>query len=142
MILPDVNLLVYAHDRTSPYHTKAREWWLNVLSGTEPIGLPWIVLLGFVRILTHPGICHQPLSVEDAREAAESWFQSPCLRILPMPSEGMDVFFDLLADAGMGGNLSTDAMIAMHARIHSGIIYSNDRDFDRFPGIKWINPLL
>ena len=141
MIIPDVNLLVYAHDRSSPYHPKAHTWWVSCLSGSDPIGLPWIVLLGFVRIITHPGICANPLSVEEARETAESWFQSRVLRLLPMGSERMGAFFDLLSEAGMGGNLSTDALIAWHARTHSGTVYSNDRDFDRFPGIRWINPL-
>jgi len=51
------------------------------------------------------------------------------------------VFYDLLKEAGMGGNLSTDTLIAIHAREHSAVIYSNDRDFGRFPGIKWANPL-
>lgn len=72
----------------------------------------------------------------------EDWMEAPCLRIIQLSDQALPRFFDLLEDAQMGGNLCTDALIALHAREHSATIYSNDRDFDRFPGIKWVNPLV
>ncbi len=56
MILVDVNVLVYAHDETSRHHAKARLWWENQLNGTQMIGLSWVGLLGFIRLLTNPRI--------------------------------------------------------------------------------------
>mgnify|MGYP005850885797 CR=1 FL=1 len=141
MIIPDVNLLVYAYDETSPQHEKARQWWEAVLSGTEPVGIPWVIVLGFIRILTHPQICSDPLSVEEVRQAVFHWINFPHVRMIQPSNQGLEIFFDLLTAAGMGGNLSTDALIALHAREHSATVHSNDRDFDRFRGIKWVNPL-
>lgn len=141
MIVPDVSLLVYAYDETSPQHARARHWWEGVLSGTEPVGIPWVVVLGFARILTHPQICANPLAINDVRQAVTLWTALPHVRIIQLSNQALGFFFDLLEEAGMGGNLATDALIALHAREHSATIHSNDRDFDRFPGIKWVNPL-
>lgn len=141
MIVPDINLLVYAYDEASPQHEKARRWWEMALSGAEPIGIPWVVLLGFTRILTHPQICINPVSVGEVRRAVAQWMELPHVRVIQLSNQALELFFDLLEEAGMGGNLATDALIALHAREHSATIYSNDRDFDRFLGIKWVNPL-
>ena len=141
MIIPDANLLIYAHDARSPDHQRANAWWRETLSGSEPMGLPWVVVLAFTRIMTHPQVTRNPLSTEQVREIIDDWIQAPCLRIIQVSDQALPVFFDLLQDARMGGNLSTDALIAVHAREHSATIYSNDRDFDRFSGIKSVNPL-
>jgi toxin-antitoxin system PIN domain toxin len=141
MILPDANMLIYAHDETAREHGRAKEWWESALSGSEPIGLPWVVVLAFTRLMTHPQICENPLSVEQVRELVDSWLDSSSARVIQLSEDGLSTFFDLLSDAGMGGNLSTDALIAAHAREYSATIYSNDRDFDRFPGIRWKNPI-
>ncbi len=141
MILPDVNLLVYAHDASTPEHSRARRWWTSALSGEEPIVIPWVVLLAFVRLSTHPQVCRNPVGVAEARGVVESWLRQPQVRVGQLSQEALPVFFDLLEASGQGGNLSTDACIATHAREYSATIYTNDRDFERFPGIKCVNPL-
>lgn len=141
MIIPDANLLIYAHDEKSHYHPKAKCWWERSLSGPEAIGLPWVVLLAFVRLVTHTQICANPLSVEQVRSVVDHWKRSENLRLIQLSDTALDTYFDLLSEAGLGGNLSTDAVIALHAREYSATIYSNDRDFDRFSGIRWVNPL-
>jgi len=141
MIIPDANLLIYAYDEASPQHLKARMWWEARLSGSDPIGLPWVVVLAFTRIITHPQICQNPVSIAEARRVVTSWLDSGNVSMIQLSSRALASFFDLLEDAGMGGNLCTDALIALHAREHSAIIHSNDRDFDRFSGIRWHNPL-
>ena len=141
MIIPDANLLIYAYDEASPQHMKARKWWEALLSGNEPVGLPWIVVLAFTRIITHPQICQNPVCVTEARAAVTSWLDHGHVSIIQISSRALDPFFDLLEEADMGGNLSTDAMIAIHALEHGAIIHSNDRDFDRFSAIRWHNPL-
>lgn len=141
MIIPDVNLLVYAYDASNPEHPKARRWWEAVLSDGKPVGLPWVVILAFTRITTHPQICQSPVSVAEVRKVVTGWLDFDHVRIIQLSNRAHDVFFDLLEDAGTGGNFCTDALIAVHAREHSGTVYSNDRDFDRFCGIRWVNPL-
>lgn len=142
MIVPDTNLLIYAYDKTSPAHTKARQWWEGTLNGDEPIGIPWVVLLAFTRLLTHPTICSEPLAIASVRSIVEQWQSCPHLRFLNPSENAPSVFFDLLEEAAHGGNLTTDALIALHAREHSATIYTNDRDFSRFKGIKTVNPIM
>ena len=141
MIIPDANLLIYAHDASCPQHAKARDWWQGALSGPETIGIPWIVVLAFTRLVTSPQICTNPLTVGDARAMVEGWMESSNVRIIQISERALPAFFRLLEAAGMGGNLSTDALITLHAHEHSAVVYSTDRDFDRFPGLRWINPL-
>jgi uncharacterized protein len=140
MVIPDANVLIYAHDETSPWHDRARGWWEGVLSGSEPVGLPWVVVLAVTRLLTHPNICDNPLSPSQVRSIVGHWVSFPHVRIIHLSENALGRFFDLLEEAGTGGNLSTDALIALHALEHSARIVSNDRDFDRFRGIKRINP--
>jgi toxin-antitoxin system PIN domain toxin len=141
MIIPDANLLIYAYDEKSSHHRKANEWWSNVLSSSRPVGIPWVVFLAFTRLMTHPQICESPLSVAEVRGITLDWWDYPHLRLLTFSEGSVGRFFDLLEEAGCGGNLSTDALIALHALEHSATIYSNDRDFGRFQAVKWINPL-
>ena len=141
MILPDANILIYAHDEAAPGHAKAKAWWETTLAGGEPVGLVWVVVLAFTRLLTHPTLAKDPLSVAEVREMVGQWLQFPSVRVLGLSDQALPRFFDLLETAGGAGNLSTDALIALHAMEHSATVASNDRDFDRFPGIKRINPL-
>lgn len=141
MIVPDANLLVYAYDETAPCHGTAREWWEEVLSGIEPVGIPWIVVLAFVRLMTHPTLADNPMTVEQAGAAVTSWLELDHVRLLSPTPSTIFRFLDLLAGAGMGGNLSTDAMIAALADEYGGCVHSNDRDFARFAGVAWKNPL-
>lgn len=141
MIIPDANILIYAHDERSSFHKDAKTWWTEALGGVEPIGIPWVVVLAFTRLMTHPQICTNPLSVTEAREIVLYWFGFPHVRLLQLSENALPRFFDVMEEAGSGGNLSSDACIALHAMEHSATVYSNDRDFDRFPGNRRVNPL-
>ena len=141
MIVPDVNVLIYAHDSSSPWHKRARAWWESCLAGSEAIGVPWVVVLAFVRLVTHPSMSENPMTVLDARACVQQWLESGQVRLLAVGQETLGSFFDLLEADGIGGNLTTDALIAATAYEHGGCVYSNDRDFDRFPGLRWKNPL-
>ena len=85
MILPDVNLLVHAHNSDSGVHQPARQWWDQCLAGTEGVGLAWIVMLGFIRITTHPRVLVRPLPVADVLDRIESWLRLPHVHV-PQPS--------------------------------------------------------
>lgn len=141
MIVPDANVLIIAYDTTSPRHAKAKSWWEGALSGSEPIGIPWVVVLAFTRILTHPSVCEEPMTVKQVRKRIGQWFNQPHVRLLAPAAETIALFFELLEAAEIGGSLSTAGLIAAHAREHGAVVYSSDREFDRFPGVKWKNPI-
>lgn len=141
MIIPDANLLIYAYDRSAPHHKSAKAWLESTLSGEEPVGIPWIVALAFVRIMTHPTLSENPMPVSQAINVIKEWLSTPICRLLPTTDETFIQFLSVISDAYVGGNLTTDALIASSAAEFNGTIYSNDRDFDRFQSVRWINPL-
>lgn len=141
MIIPDTNLIIHAHDSSAPHHTPARKWWEAALSGNEPVGIPVVVMLAFVRLMTHPTLSENPMSVAQAKECVEGWLEQPNCRVLPVGERTLAHFLNLISDLGQGGNLCTDAMIAASAREYDGSVYSNDRDFNRFANVRWTNPL-
>ncbi|MEM1157695.1 MAG: TA system VapC family ribonuclease toxin [Verrucomicrobiota bacterium] len=140
-MIPDTNLLIYAHDSTSPQHDVARDWWEATLSGREPVSIPFVVLMAFMRLVTHPMINQNPMSVSSAREIIDSWEAVPVVQFISGRSGTLKLAWDLLESTQAGGNLTTDAVIAAHALEAGATIYSNDRDFDRFSELKWLNPL-
>lgn len=141
MILVDANLLIYAIDADSPHHSGARKWLETALSGTEPVGIPWIVILAFLRVTTNPRVVRRPLDIERAIDYAESWLNQPC--VIPIgPGAGYgSILFQLLRQTGSAGNLTSDAAIAALALENGASVYSADHDFKRFPGIRHVNPL-
>lgn len=141
MILVDVNLLLYAVNRDIPQHAAAKAWLENVMSGSDGIGLPWVVLLAFLRLTTSTRIFERPLSVEQAATYIDHWLQQPVVTT-PVPGpRHWPILRNLLEQAGTGGNLTTDAHIATLALEHGYTVYSSDYDFKRFAGLKHVNPL-
>jgi uncharacterized protein len=141
MILPDINLLVHAHNSDSPKHEAARDWWNAQLAGSTGVGLAWVVILGFVRITTHLGILQNPWRPEAALERVEEWLALPQI-FIPLPSDRHFVLLkSLLLHVGTAGNLTTDAHLAALAIERGFVLQSTDTDFARFPGLKWVNPL-
>lgn len=141
MILVDVNLLLHAVNRDSPQHAAAKVWLENVMSGSEGIGLPWVVLLAFLRLTTSARIFERPLSVEQAAAYIDRWLRQPVVAT-PVPGpRHWPILRNLLEQAGTGGNLTTDAHIATLALEHGYSVYSSDYDFKRFAGLKHVNPL-
>lgn len=141
MIVPDVNMLVYAYDSSSVHHEAAAEWWKHCMTGNDEIGLSTVVLFGFVRICTNPRIFQTPLTVEEVSGRVESWLVRPQARIIEPSSQHVGDVLALLRETGTVGNLTTDAQIAVLARQEKAVIHSNDTDFLRFPGMRWYNPL-
>ncbi|MGH6981165.1 MAG: TA system VapC family ribonuclease toxin [Stellaceae bacterium] len=140
MILPDVNVLVHAHNADSSVHEKARAWWDACLAGTEGVGLAWAAILGFVRLTTNRKVFVRPLPVRDAMDRVQSWLALPHVHI-PQPSDNH--FSRLRAELerlGTGGNLTTDAHLAVLAMERGYVLYSTDADFTRFSGLRWVNP--
>ena len=141
MILVDANILIYALDRDSPSHTPARRWLEDAFSGSEPIGLAWIVLLAFLRLVTRDGILRRPLDEAKALAYVDEWVELPVSRIVTPTEAHWGVLRGLLSQAGTAGNLTNDAHLAALALEHNAKICSADHDFLRFPGAQLINPL-
>ena len=141
MIIPDINLLVYAHDSGSRRHEAAREWWEALMNGAGSVGLPWIVILGFIRITTHSNILGNPLDVGGACVRVRSWLVRPQTIIVHPGVRHPEILFDLMESVGTGGNLTTDAHLATLAIEHQAELHSTDADMARFPGLRWVNPL-
>ena len=141
MILVDANLLIYAIDRDSPNHAKARRWLEDVLSGTTPLGLAWIVVLAFLRLTTRPGILKRPLALERALEFVDEWLAQPYVQALAPGERHWAVLRNLLKVTGTAGNLTSDAHLAALAIEHGCTVCSSDSDFKRFPGVEHVDPL-
>jgi toxin-antitoxin system PIN domain toxin len=139
--LPDVNLLLYAVDESSPPHDRARSWLERTLSGTEEVGFAWAVLLGFIRISTNPVAFAHALTAADAFDYVDSWLdQSVATVVHPTPQHAA-VLRDLLEPLGTAGNLTSDAHLAALAIEHGAELCSRDADFSRFSGLRWTDPL-
>ncbi|NDE85531.1 MAG: hypothetical protein EB056_05835 [Verrucomicrobia bacterium] len=141
MILPDISVLMHAHNPDSRGHAKTRAWWDSVLAGTEGVGLAWVTILGFIRIATHRGIMDHPMPVAEACARIDEWLSLPQVHI-PLPAEGHFTRLQrALEDLGTAGNLTTDAHLATLAIERGYTLCSTDADFSRFPRLKWFNPL-
>ena len=141
MILTDLNLLLHAYNSSSPLHSAARKWWEKCLTQGVSVRLPWVVVLGFLRLSTHPKIAANPLPVATACGIVESWLARPNVSPLHPGERHAEILLDLLRSAGTGGNLTTDAHIAALAIEHQAELQTTDSDFSLFQGLRWRNPL-
>lgn len=137
----DLNILIYAINKDAPNHQQARKWWENCLAEIEAIGLPWIVLLGFIRITTNPRVFTNPLSPEDATALIDDWLKQPSVEIISPTERHWEILKKLILQLGTASNLTTDAHIAALAIENGGVLFSTDNDFSRFEHLKWENPL-
>lgn len=141
MIIPDINLLLYAQITAFPEHGRARSWWEEALNGSEEVGLASPALFGFIRIGTNPRVLDPPLDVSGAVEIAEGWLKRPNVRYLLPGPRHLELAFNLLRQLGAAANLTTDVQLAALAIEYQGTLHSNDVDFVRFPGLRLVNPL-
>jgi toxin-antitoxin system PIN domain toxin len=141
MIIPDINLLLYAEIDAFASHPRAKAWWEGILSAERQIGLAPVCVFGFLRISTNRRVFTEPLAVEDAVGRVRQWLAREQVVSLVPGSGHLETAFRLLKAAGTAGNLTTDAQIAAHAIEQNGEVHSNDSDFGRFEGLRWINPL-
>ena len=141
MIIPDINLLLYAYDSASPIHKAAVAWWQESLSGTEPVGLPRVVIFGFVRIGTNPRAFQRPMTAGEAASHVRDWLAQPSVQVLDSGPRHVEQVLKLLEGMGTAGNLVTDAQIAAAALEYDAILHTTDTDFLRFPGLRWFNPI-
>ena len=142
MILPDLNLLLYAYNPHVPQHDAARRWWESVMNGDELIGLPFEVAFGFIRVATNPRLGAARVALADARRVVEGWLELPQTRTLTPRALHFTRVMDLMTAAMAAGPVLSDAILAAYAIQCQAKLFTNDGDFSRFPGLDWANPLL
>lgn len=141
MILVDANLLLYAYHPRSGQHLASRAWLEGVLSGPERVHFAWFTLWAFLRISTNPRVFARPLSAAEAEAAVSSWLAQPASSILEPGERHWEILRVLLREGQTVGPLVMDAALAALAIEHGATLHTTDRDFSRFPGLKWRNPL-
>lgn len=142
IVLADVNVLVYAFRRDSPDHEAYRAWLLENVGADAAFGVSDIVLSGFVRVVTNPRAFVHPSKADRAFEFASMLREQPNAVLVSPGTRHWDIFANLCRAAGAKGNLVGDAYLAALA-IESGSEWiTADRDYSRFPGLRWRHPLV
>jgi uncharacterized protein len=141
MRLVDVNVLVYAHRQDTVRHLDYAAWLRDLLHDPEPYGMSDLVLSGFLRVVTNPKVFSRPTPIETAIDFTQLLRTQPnCVPVEP-GQRHWELFTGLCRSAGVKGNLVPDAYLAALA-IESGSEWiTTDRDFSRFPGLRWRHPL-
>ncbi len=141
MIVLDANLLLYAYDTVALHHTRARSWVETVFSGLEPVGVPWQTAGAFLRIMTNPRLPGNRFTLAEAIQVVDRWIEQPNVRMLAPGEDHWPLLRQMVLDGQAPGPLISDAQLAALTIEFGGVLYTTDRDFARFPGLRWKNPL-
>lgn len=141
MILVDANLLIYAYHPRSPHHDQASSWLEGILSGPGLVRFAWVTLWAFLRISTNPRVFERPLSHEEAAAAVSAWLGRPNAGIVEPGERHWEILAALMKDGQAAGPLVMDAALAALAIENGATLQTTDRDFHRFPGLSFVNPL-
>ncbi len=140
-MLIDANILLYAVDEDSPFHASAHDWIDETLNGSRRVGIPWLSLVAFVRIATHPRALREPLTPAEAWQFVDEWLDAPAVWV-PGPGRGhREILGRLIRDLDLRANLVSDAVLAALCIEHGLQMVSADSDFARFTEISWLNPV-
>ena len=140
MKIVDANVLLHAVNSASANHAVARAWLDAAIDSDQTVGLPWVVLLAFIRLATHRAVFARPLEPGVAVGVVRDWLSQPTVVAVEPTARHADVLGGLLATSGAGGNLVNDAHLAALALEHDAEIVSFDTDFARFAGLRWSLP--
>jgi toxin-antitoxin system PIN domain toxin len=141
MILPDVNVLLYAHRSDAPVHERYRDWLRATLEGDEPLALPDVVVSGVVRVATDHRVFRPPSTLEQAFAFVTDILANPGVVRLRPGTGVLGVFERLCRDGGVRGADVSDAYLAAVTIDCGAVLYTADRGFARFPGLRWRHPL-
>ncbi|HLX30935.1 MAG TPA: type II toxin-antitoxin system VapC family toxin [Casimicrobiaceae bacterium] len=141
MKIVDLNMLLYAVNSDAKQHQRARAWWEAAVVDEERVGLPWVVLLGFLRLATNARVFPKPLSPDSAISKVEAWLGQENIQVVRERDDHWECLRELLRETGVAGNLTSDAHLAALALCHDAVLVSSDRDFARFKGLRVENPI-
>jgi uncharacterized protein len=139
VLMPDVNVLVYAHRADEEVHAAYRAWLERTMSGPEPVGLSVLVAVGFIRVVTNHKIYEHPTPASTAIAVVDQLAASPACRMLAPDVEHWKVFVELCRATGAKGKLVADAHHAAVAIAEGCTWVTRDGDFSRFAshGLRW-----
>ena len=141
MTILDANILLYAYDSASSQHAKARSWVERTFSEAAPVGLPWQTVAAFLRIMTNANLPGERFTPEEAVQIVDQWLEQPNIRLLEAGDDYWALFRQMIVQGQAQGPLISDAQLAALTIEHGGVLHTTDRDFARFPGLRWVNPL-
>jgi hypothetical protein len=141
VIVLDANILLYAYDNASSKPAKARAWVEDVFSQAEPIALPWQTVGAFLRIMTNTRLPGERFSLEEAVQVVDRWLEQPNVRLLAPAEDHWLLLRRMIIEGQAPGALVSDAQLAALTMEYGGTLHTTDRDFARFPGLRWENPL-
>lgn len=141
MMLVDANLLLYAYHPRSKVHEASRAWLESAFSGRELVRIAWMTVFAFLRISTNPHVFERPLSTDEASAIVSSWLTQPSVEPLEPGDRYWEIFQSVMRDGQATGPLVMDAALAALAIEHGATLQTTDKDFARFSGLKWVNPL-
>jgi len=142
VILIDANLLLYAYDPRAAQHERSRQWLEAMLSGSQLVRFAWTTVWAFLRIATNPRVFENPLTMAEATAVVASWLAQQGAGILDPGERHWALLTDLTKEGQAAGPMVMDAVLAAIAIEHGATLYTTDRDFARFAGLKWKNPLV
>lgn len=141
MTILDANILLYAYNADASQHVDTRRWLEQQLGAMDRIGIPWATLWGFLRISTNPRLTRVALGVEEVFQAVRELLSHPQVTVVEPGPRHAEILEQLVRQGGATGPRVTDAALAALAIEHGATLASTDRDFSRFPDLRWINPL-
>ena len=141
MIVVDANLLIYSYDLDSAHHKKSLSWLEELLSGVEAVGLPWQSVSAFLRVITNRRLPGTRVTLEQAVQVVDQWLQQPNVQVLVPADQHWSVLRQMILEGRASGPLVSDAEIAAITIEQGGVLHTTDRDFARFLGLRWKNPL-
>jgi uncharacterized protein len=140
-VLVDANILLYSVDEDSTFYAPARDWMVRALNGSQRVGIPWMSVWAFVRIVTNPRALERPLAPAAAWDYVQGWLDAPATWI-PAPGRGhREILGSLLIRHDLRAGLVTDAVLTAICIEHGLTMISADSDFARFHEITWVNPV-
>ncbi len=142
MIVLDANILIYAYDTATPFYKAASAWVEKIFSSTELIGIPLQTVGAFLRLITDSRLPGDRMSMAEAVEVVDHWFAQPNIKFLAPDENHWLRLRQMLLEGQVRGPLVTDAQLAALTMEYGGVLHTCDRDFARFPGLRWKNPLV
>ena len=142
MMLVDTNVMVYAHRRDAERHPEYRDWMRALINGPEPYAVADFAVLGMVRVVTDRRFYREVAStITDALAFADEIRNQPQAHVISPGPKFWSIFSNLCRQAEAGGKLVPDAYLAALALEHGCEVVTTDKDFRRFPGLRWRHPL-
>ena len=140
MILPDVNVLIYAFRGDMERHGLCKAWLDGVVRGDTQFGVSPLALSGVIRIVTNPRVFAEPSLIEEAFAYCDSLLNQPHCEVVRPGPRHWTIFRRLCVEAGARGPLAADAWFAALAIEHGCARITYDRDYSRFPGLERREP--